>query len=498
MTWSLRPQPARLAALALIACIADPGLAATRRVPADHPTIQAAIDASANGDAVLVSPGTYFERIDFKGKAVLLSSAQGPEVTIIDGQSGGTTVTFATGEGAMSVLEGFTIRGGSASFGAGLTMLVASPTIVGNIFEDNAQGAGGFGAAIGGNVASPIIERNLFRRNSCDGQWLSGVVSFVNGSSPWIVNNVFVDNPCRAIQMTIPVGYAPRVINNTMRRNAVGIRVDRRIATGLHVYRNNLIAGNGIGLEVDFGTDADNPTWRNNLLYGNGVNYSGIAVQTGSNGNISANPLLSNVAGREATLMAGSAAIDAGDATGLLLPEQDYEGDARIGDGDGNGTATVDIGADEYTAAPTDEDLDFDRFEATLRLSWNGAGKFRFWSGGLLAPAPKGDGIDPTVDTVVLELSDGQGVFFAHTIPAGKFRKIRAGLYRYRGTSGGLESAILRETREPGVYSFELSGAAANLGATDAPLRGVRLRIGNDRGFASLPCQNLPNEAACR
>jgi polygalacturonase len=34
--------------------------AATLNVPADFATIQAAINASADGDTVLVTPGTYF------------------------------------------------------------------------------------------------------------------------------------------------------------------------------------------------------------------------------------------------------------------------------------------------------------------------------------------------------------------------------------------------------------------------------------------------------
>ena len=44
--------------LALILC-STTAFGATIHVPGDHPTIQAAIDASADGDTVLVADGTY-------------------------------------------------------------------------------------------------------------------------------------------------------------------------------------------------------------------------------------------------------------------------------------------------------------------------------------------------------------------------------------------------------------------------------------------------------
>ena len=61
----------------------------TIHVPADQPTIQAAINAASNGDTVLVAPGTYLENINFNGKSITVTSSGGPSVTIIDGNAKG-------------------------------------------------------------------------------------------------------------------------------------------------------------------------------------------------------------------------------------------------------------------------------------------------------------------------------------------------------------------------------------------------------------------------
>lgn len=108
----------------------------TLRVPADYATIQAAIDAAADGDTVLVAPGTYVERIDFGGKAITVEGAEGPDVTTIDGNEKGPVVTFENGEDWNSVLRGFTITNGwvrnlgfEFDAGAGIFIRGASPLL---------------------------------------------------------------------------------------------------------------------------------------------------------------------------------------------------------------------------------------------------------------------------------------------------------------------------------------------------------------------------------
>jgi len=108
--------------------------AAEIHVPADYPTIQSAIDASVDGDVVIVSPGTYVESINFLGKAVILRSIDpsDPQVvasTVIDGNSIGRCVTFDKHETSSTVLAGFTIMIRRSYPGAGIYCLESSPLI---------------------------------------------------------------------------------------------------------------------------------------------------------------------------------------------------------------------------------------------------------------------------------------------------------------------------------------------------------------------------------
>jgi len=104
-------------------------LAGTLLVPAQYPTIQAAVDAAVNGDTVLISPGNYGAGFDYHGKRVLVKGQLGALVTTIDlSSTGGTAVRATSAEPLGAQLEGITLRAATTcalvmSGGANLTLL---------------------------------------------------------------------------------------------------------------------------------------------------------------------------------------------------------------------------------------------------------------------------------------------------------------------------------------------------------------------------------------
>lgn len=344
----MTPQVHRQLYLLLILAALTPAARAqtTIHVPADQPTIQQAIDAASNGDSVLVAAGTYLERLDFKGKAITLTSEQGPAGTIIDGAQVGSVLTFQTSETPNTKVIGFTIQNGNGSFGSGAYVNLASPTLTGNVFQGNA------GGAIWGNSTSMLLERNLFMNHTCNSQNLNAVATFVNSSSPVIKNNVFANNHCPAIDVTLPTGNTPLVANNTIVGNDVGLQIDARVPTNTDVFRNNLLYGNIVGVNVMLGSAPNYPALDHNLVFASvTANYQGMPDPTGTNGNLSADPLLAGLAGGDYHPATGSPVIDAGLNSAVAAGDLDYYGGARVLDG-GAGSALVDIGAVEHPEAP--------------------------------------------------------------------------------------------------------------------------------------------------
>lgn len=94
-------------ACAALLLVAAPLRAGTIKVPKDHDTIQAAVNAAALGDTVAVSKGVYRENVTVGTQITLKGSG-----AIIDGSYAGDCLTIST---AGVTVTGFTLRSGGGS-----------------------------------------------------------------------------------------------------------------------------------------------------------------------------------------------------------------------------------------------------------------------------------------------------------------------------------------------------------------------------------------------
>jgi len=207
----------------------------------DYYTIQDAVDASSDGDQILVYPGTYVptsglrgdggcptgeipdcngncapeewigdgycddgafswndvpiffncddfncddgdcndcdssngqsQTVDTKGKAIHILSAAGPESTIITGYTFTNAIRCDSGESRDTIIEGFLITGGFATYGGGIYIEDSAPTIKNCKFEYNfAKDMGGAILAVGvvledGEYIGPKIINCEFQNN---------------------------------------------------------------------------------------------------------------------------------------------------------------------------------------------------------------------------------------------------------------------------------------------------------------------------------------------
>jgi N-acetylneuraminic acid mutarotase len=235
----------------------DPSYLDTIHVPADYATIQEAIDAANNGNIVIADEGTYYENINYKGKAITVASwflvdgdTNHINNTIIDGSQpshpdSGSVVVFNSGEDTTSVLCGFTITGGTGTYdpfpvraGGGILCSSSGAKIIHNHIkynscEQNSVEVDGGGVAVGppGNTSWVILENNIISNNSILGTGGGGGGIQAIGNVK-LLNNIIEYNTAESIgddiiwgggiflfNLGIITNYEWFVIGNIIRHN---------------------------------------------------------------------------------------------------------------------------------------------------------------------------------------------------------------------------------------------------------------------------------------
>jgi parallel beta-helix repeat protein len=314
--------------------------------------VQTGLNAATAGDQVWVAAGTYVENITLKADVALYGGFAGGETerqqrdwrtnrTILDGNRAGSVVTVPAGATPSARIDGFTIANGKTSFtlpnymGGGIVAVGASPTIANNVIRDNIANDGG-GIYLKNSAA--VIVNNTISGNSA----IAGGGLCVWYDSPLIANNVITGNGAiKGSAMSTWYG-SPTITGNTIAANVAGRNtggaLNLTVTSG--TIANNIIAFNSAGIYMNWGDTV--PVLRGNCAYGNmRFNYWGLADPTGTNNNISTDPMFADLACGNFHLQPGSPSIDAGSSGDALSGWLDIDGQSR------QAGAAVDIGADE-------------------------------------------------------------------------------------------------------------------------------------------------------
>jgi uncharacterized repeat protein (TIGR01451 family) len=223
-------------------------------------------------------------------------------------------------------LSNCTFEGNLASYGGGgMYNSSSSPTLTDCLFSSNSADDSG-GGMYNENNSSPALGNCTFASNSA-GYGGGGMLNYTD-SSPALSNCTFAGNSAE---------IAGGGMCNDASGNSAG-----STGGGMYNWDSSLALTNcilwGDAPEEIFNEDpASSPV----------VTYSDIEGGYPGEGNIDADPRFADPDNGDLHLKPGSPCIDAGTNDAPNLPEHDFEGDDRIVDGNGDGTATVDMGVDE-------------------------------------------------------------------------------------------------------------------------------------------------------
>lgn len=324
--------------LGLFVCLSAVGHSATHYVPGDYSTIQGAIDDAGTNDTIIVKSDAvhespWYERIDFKGKAVVVQSESGADYTTIDGGAGGSVVTFSTSEGSGSVLDGFTITNGYTTNGAGIYCNGSSPTLK-NLVIDYNIGSGGspkgggiyctganlslsnvdftfnsarYGGGIWVDNGDLEVDQCTFSDNDATGNSSRGGAIYVEDGGLTVTECQLFRNDAKAdggaiycLRSSLTVSESSVYENTCQTDHGGGICNESSSAKNV-VLTHNVIHDNSVSIS-DYGGGiylfyVGNVTLINNLIYGNSAGYGAglhITIAAGTTTTITNNTISLN------------------------------------------------------------------------------------------------------------------------------------------------------------------------------------------------------------